>query len=136
MCSICNYPAQLAGLMCKIISLLILTVLVYAIGGCVGTYEVLFSGIDSSSNKTTNMEKAVHIIQNAYKLGELPTAFHTWGLVFSLVYVAAVLVLGVILCARLTHSIGQDLDEVGRSAQLEDRQRLRKQYEEESSSAL
>ena len=133
MCII-RYPLRYMGLICTVIGVLILSPLIYLIGGCVGTYEVIFPSSDSS-NSTSQFDQAIEIIKIAYSTHEAPAVFHKWGLAFLIGYIVIVLIVGIICCAKIVCECGREMGQMGETRQIE-MASLRSEYEERSASVL
>lgn len=85
----------------RIVSWLLFGVLVFVVGGCVGTYFTLFGDVSLASNATVVAERVYNLGFEAAKNGGPPHTFWVWGAVSAGLYGFALLVYYVFACGQL-----------------------------------
>jgi hypothetical protein len=113
MCYI-RYPLRYGSIICTVISLLLLSPLVYLAGGSVGVYETLFDENDAH-NATSAAQRGFNILYEAHQTGESPPAFRKWGVVALILYFVLVATVGIALCVRTTWQWRSELEHMSSS---------------------
>lgn len=109
MCMCLQYPLRYLGILMTLIGLAVLVVVVYVVGGCVGTYKELVWDVENTANVTTALEQATQILSIVYSTHQAPEVFNRWGTIFSIAYVITIVTITIVRCALTACECGTEL---------------------------